>query len=151
MIVLVCALMVASCEDESDSSDPRSEAIEAEMAEEAPLITLICSVLQVNNFGLQPGDLKTYDCSGNKRIVFTSETGAVKQRSSCSGFDVAEAGDIEIGNILSVTYFKDDVNYGVSPPIFRATFIEAYKEECIGTLSPEEDGGSECPTCAFFN
>ncbi|MFA7219755.1 MAG: hypothetical protein WC119_04555 [Synergistaceae bacterium] len=141
MASIICvAMLLTSCNDSDDTSTPKGD------------IETSCVVMMKSQVPLQGGDIGFFDCSGNKRIVFTTETSAVRQRKSCSGFDSAGWNDIKIGDTLFVTYHSSDVEYGTSPAIFRARIIEAYREECVsGTITVNSNGEPGCSTCDFFN
>jgi hypothetical protein len=145
MIVVIALLsgilFLSSCEwGDGSSSDSRSN---------GSLIEAICEVTGINNVINDADVLKTFNCSNGYRILFTTETTALKQRTSCSGFDNANPNDIDIGNILFVKYYSDEVNWANKPVEIRAVKIDAYRPECISGI-PSEEGG-DCSLCDFFN
>ena len=143
LIALLCVVLLSiGCNIDGSGSGEKS-------GNSKKLVETTCQIQFKSNIKLQPGDLFTYDCSGNKRIVVTEATQQIiRQRPSCSGFDTVSPDGLGIGDTLSVLYGKDDVTY-VNGTTIRATAIEAYRSECInGNLPGEEDG---CSTCDFFN
>ncbi len=120
LILALAVFIIPACEsdDTSHSKDDNK------------LMEITCQVQMKSYFGLESGDLAFFDCT-DKRIIFTTETTAIRQRSSCSGFDSVGCREISIGDILMVKYNKKDTNYSLKPITIRATSIEAYRHECL--------------------
>lgn len=143
-------LIISSCE--SDDSSSKSNEDDSEKLLE---MTCVVKMRSFNDWtGSQAGDVAQYDC-GDKRIIYTTETKALRQKESCSGFYSVDHTEITIDDILIVKYKKKDIDYTLTPTTVRATSIEAYRPECV--LGPVVDPnvcsqcgqstGNSCSSC----
>jgi len=145
-MMLVCAIVFCmSCEDDSSSSSSKNDS--------GSIIEFTCEVIGASEYvGSSTNVLKAYDCSGNKKVLYTTSTSALRQRDSCSGFDSATPNDISIGDILIVEYNSEEVDWATSPVSMFAVKITAYRSSCVsGSPSNVGDEGSGCSPCDFFN
>lgn len=144
-IVALASLSVltfTACDDNTSSSDNN-------------ITETSCQVLRIN-YGTYGEDVVfSYDCSGNKRIEYTTQTQALRQRESCSGFiRVNQPQEIRIGDYLVVRHRPKDADYTTSPATIRAREIEAYPSACfegtVATTQVQADLNGNCNTCDFI-
>jgi hypothetical protein len=121
LILAFIMFFVSACESEKDNEKESSD----------KLMEITCQVETVSFFGFKDGDLAFYDCTNNKRIIFTVETTAMRERESFSGFDRTDFRGIKINDTLIVKYKKENADYSNIPNIFRAASIEAYRPRAI--------------------
>lgn len=143
-ISVACFVFTLGCDLSSSSSSKDGSNIEASGV-----------VMGINDFSIEPGDLKSYDITGNKRIVYTAATRAVRQRSSCSGFSTVNQNGIAISDTLFVRYDPSKTDFSKSPVVIRAISIEAYREDCLRAtgrvITPTLDTNEDCSLCDFIN
>jgi hypothetical protein len=151
MILCISTLIIASCESEDDRSSKSEKSDEDKILE----MTCVVKTRSFNNWsGTQSGDIAEYGC-GDKNVIYTTGTKAMRQKESCSGFYNASHDDITISDILVVKYKKKDINYTTKPIVVRATSIDAYRDSCMFPVitAPEQPPQPPCNsnTCDNWN
>jgi len=137
-LLLICSsffILFLGCDDNSNSNKSQIE--------------ISGVVIGRSDLKFEIGDLKTYDISGNRRIIYTDKTRAIRQRGSCSGFDNANPNDIRLGDILIVKYYPSEVDWSTSPTVIRAISIDAYIAGCMSGEKIVDNNG--CSICNLIN
>lgn len=69
------------------------------------------------------------------RVVVVDHTEIYVQRPSCSGLERSDATDIKGGYTIIFKYTPDDANVTAEPQIIKPRIIEAYRPECVGSIT----------------
>lgn len=115
------------------------------------VIEVQCEIQGITPIAFIEGDIGFYDC-GAYRIIITVDTKLIHSRESCSGLSIVNFGYPSIGDILLVGYKTENADFGSSPTIIRATYVEGYTSDCItGTIVSQPD--PDCKVCPdpFFD
>ena len=143
-----CIFVSAGCDPFDSSSSGDGEDGEGRNLE------FVTVVERYGDSGLEEGEIRFFDGSGNKRVVVTSSTVLLGQTSSCGGLTSYRPNQVIRGDRLIVRYNTDNQIFERSRHVVRASRVEVYSERCItdppdAQLTPCEirailDGGV-CP------
>lgn len=135
LITLISMLLLVGCDDIFDSSSSSSNRGKRQ--------EIIDVVVTRGLHGLERNDIMFFDTRSNRRIIATRDTRILRQTPSCSALDVVQPQNIQIGDTLIVSFYKNDSYFEYSRHVIRADRIEAYIPGCVreteeGSLTPCE-------------
>jgi hypothetical protein len=82
-------------------------------------------------YDTESSDLVIYETDNNVRLRCGTYTAFRKQRPSCSGFNNVNYFDINVGDLVEVSYDLEKSDITHTPRVLKVLNIQAWRDECL--------------------